>query len=111
MINLVVILFVTIYLLTLKWFLTNSLETSTTDISPVGNEEDIRTIGNYIRLDNEMPPKLSEILETFKEDITTTSSVVGTDTTGQVHHFHLDNKILPKQSDVLKTYRVSPKKW
>ena len=69
------------------------LETSTTDISKsssTGDDEDIRTIGNYIRLESEMAPKLSEILETFKEDLTTTSSDIGADTTGKVN-FHLDD--------------------
>ena len=73
-----------------------------TKLSSTGDDEDIRTIGNYIRLESEMAPKLSEILETFKEDLTTTSSDIDTDTTGQVS-FRLDNIIVTKLSDTHKT--------
>ena len=85
--------------------LMNSPGISTTDISKsssTGDDEDIRTIGNYIRLESEMAPKLSEILETFKEDLTTTSSDISTDTTGKVN-FHLDNIVLTDLSDTHKT--------
>ena len=54
------------------------LETSKNDItktSPVDdNDEAHSSLGNYIRLDNEMGPKLSEILEILKDDISESSA-------------------------------------
>ena len=54
------------------------LETSKNDItktSPVDdNDEAHSSLGKYIRLDNEMGPKLSEILEILKDDISESSA-------------------------------------